>query len=241
MDNFVDFLANRVAMSITDIRNRAGQHHGTCTWHFSQCKDPVRTIIGKAEGSKDGICEILAAKWAALEVGGTTNLTAWLAGGGSGHRSQLDVARIALLAQTFATGSGKGIDQEDKTEAWLRQQGIKQIGLDMAGLAERAGHAKFDLDELFGDLEKRARRESRPVIGLLTLAEKNRFFGYKGHIMAFKLAKGGKPPVKYFDPNYGEFEFDTFANFKDWFRYYFEQSHYQRFMGTHYRLRYLSA
>ncbi|HSW03338.1 YopT-type cysteine protease domain-containing protein [Aquabacterium sp.] len=242
MDNFVDFLVNRVVMSISPIRASATTYHGQCTWHFSQCKDPVRSLIATAETTKNGICEILAAKWVALEVGNNTTLVNWLAGGGTGHRSQLDLAKLALLAQTFGTAGG-GEAQGEATRAWMETQRVRQHQtFDMGGATQR-GTAKFNLDHLLGDLRRRvtARTVGNPLIALITVAEQNRWLGYKGHIMAVRIHAGGNPVVKYFDPNYGEFTFNSFANFSDWFRSYFRDSHYQDFLGTYYKLRYFTA
>ena len=237
MDNFVDFVANHVIMNITTIRESAARFGGQCSWHFSQCKDPVRTIIGKAGKTDNGICEILSAKWVALTVSGLGTLQGWLSNGGAGKRKDLDVARISILAQAFGSGYD---DQENTTEAWLKAQNVSQLNQTDMGGGIGHGASKVDIDDLLGDMSGRVGRLGNPVTGLISIAEDNYWLKYKGHAMAIRLHSGATPPVMYFDPNYGEFTFPNYNSFKDWFTFYYRESHYQKFLGTYYKVRYFN-
>lgn len=237
MDNFKDFIANRVVMNISAIRESAARHGGECTWHFSQCKDPVRSVIAKNDTTKEGICELLAAKWVCEEHHGRS-LKTYLAGP-TGHRSQIDLARLSLLAQAFGTGYG---NQSATTEAWMRANQVPPragLGTDMGG-ATVLGAPKIDVDDdLLGDLRRKTTRRgvTLPLLALVSVGEHNRFLGKMAHATAVRLDTGAYKAT-YFDPNYGEFRFPSFDTFRSWFISYFRKSHYATFMGTYYELRY---
>jgi Yersinia/Haemophilus virulence surface antigen len=163
--------------------------------------------------------------------------------GGSGSRHQIDLAKIALLAQIFGTGSGR--DQEFATEAWMRSHGLvprPRAGAGGAlefddGVQDRPA-CKLDPKGLLNELNRRrtSGQYAMPLFGLVVVGEMNRLLGYMGHCLAIKLDVAGI--VKFFDPNFGDFAFPTWANFTGWFEYYFTRSQYEKFMGAYTRVRY---
>jgi hypothetical protein len=241
MDNVIDAFLNHVVLNIKTIRDAAANYNGACKWHFSQAKDPVRTVISKNKRTKNGICEILAAKWI-TEGYRQGSLRSWLAGASEG-RQGMDVAKISLLAQTFGTAIINGDDAEEHqakcTEHWLRSHDVRPRDYeDSEGFW--VGGTKFNPEEdLLATLRRRVNRETRfPLYALITVGERHRLLGALGHIMAVKVGPINGADILYFDPNYGEFAFNGWNGFKDWFNYYWRKSHYQQFMGTYWRLRY---
>jgi YopT peptidase len=236
MDNFVDFLMNRVVMGITKIRESAASYNGECTWHFSQCKDPVRGVMRQATNSSGGICDILAARWI-CEKYNLGDMKTWLAGA-DGHRGNIDLAKLSLLCQSFAAARATG-NQEDEMEAYMKAKGVvPRPGVSMGGYAAAAN--KFDVRaHLLGDLKKRILRDQKyPLYAHLTVAEDNRWLGSKAHAMALKVMPINGGGFQYFDPNYGEFSFGRWNNFRDWFLYYYTESGYQKYMGRYYNFKY---
>jgi YopT peptidase len=235
MPEMMDFLINHLVMNISNVREAAAKHNGQCTWAFSQCQNPVRSLIGKSSKSAGGICEILAAKWVCEGVR-NSSLQTWL----TTANGSLDQAKLSLLAQVFGTGSDK---QEETTEAWMRANGVppRDNGRYNEFGGSQDATCKFDPEnDLLGDIKKRAgnNKITKPLFALITINEENRFLGYKGHIMAVKVEPITGNSYLYFDPNFGEFSFNSWGGFKDWFLYYFRKSHYQKFMGKGYKLRY---
>ena len=230
MDNFVDFLVNRVAMNITKVRSLAASSGGQCTWRFSQAKDPVRSLIGNSSKTKKGICEIVAAKWVCERANGRS-LETWLnVGGVTGKRDKLDKSKLALLAMTFGTGApGNDADrQRENTKNWMRTQGVNE----KTGRAwtEDNGYTGGCAEGILDALE-----EHRGPFRALLSVWGSTFLGSSGHIMAVDV---GAPNVLYFDPNFGEFQFPTFAGFKSWFTTYYATSRCGWALNNSYKVQY---
>ena len=99
--------------------------------------------------------------------------------------------------------------------------------------------AKFDPSDLLEDLRERAISGVHlPLFAWISVREANRVFGTMGHSMAVKIEAVTGNTVRYFDPNFGEFAFNSWGGFKSWFHYYFRTSHYEKFMGRYFKLRY---
>jgi hypothetical protein len=235
MPGLIDFIINHVVMNISVVRDAAAQHNGQCTWRFSQCVNPVRSLIAKNEVTKKGICEILSAKWVCEGHHGRS-MRDWLTTGPGGA---LDLAKLSLLAQVFGTGYGQ---QTTTTEAWMRANGVPprdRVGDDVGG-APGAG-VKFDVeDDLLGDFRRKVNnnRINKPLFALMDIEADNLILGHMGHAMAVMAEPINAASFRYFDPNYGEFRFNNWNGFKDWFLYAFRKSHYRTYMGRGYRLRY---
>lgn len=232
MPGFVDYLINHVISSISTIRDRAAQHNGQCTWHFSQCFNPVRPLIAKSARTRKGICEILSAKWVCEGYHGRS-LETWLTAPAGG----LDLAKLSLLAQVFGTGRA---NQAATTEAWIRANGVAPRNFENTGGAANAAQ-KFEVDDdLLGDLSGKFNNINfaKPLFALIDVEEDNQTLGHMGHTMAVKAEPITAASFLYFDPNYGEFRFNSWNGFKDWFLWYFRKSHYRYCMGKGYRLRY---
>ena len=239
MDNLLDFIANHVLMNISKVRSSAATCGGECLWHFSQAKDPVRTVISKNKDTKTGICEILSAKWICDDVKGGSMMR-WLTGG-SGKRGDIDVAKISLLGQIFGTGSN---NQENETEAWMRTNDVKPRRRPNGGELQtsdgggRLCAAAPDPDDMLTELnhKRMSGQFAIPLYALISVAETSRIVGNMGHAMAIKMDASGI--VRYFDPNFGEFAFGNWANFRNWYLDYFRISQYAKFMNTWRSLRY---
>lgn len=230
MDNFVDWVVNRIVMNISPVRALAAAHGGQCTWHFSQAKDPVRTLIGSSSKTKAGICEILAAKWMCERHNGRS-LETWITVGGvGGNRRNLDRSKLALLAMTFGTGIERDDDevQREHTENWMRTQGVvPRRG--RAWLRDEGFNGDV-ADGMVGDLQQHA----APYRALITVHGTTAFTGEQGHIMALDVGA----TIAYFDPNFGEFTFPTFGAFSAWFIAYYAKSRYGWVMNQSYKVQY---
>jgi len=237
-DALVNFFAD-LACNISGVQESARRCGGACTWKFSQSLEPVRSLIAKADASKAGICETIAAQWVCDEARGRSTKE-WLTGS-KGDDGTPDTAKLALIAQTHGLNI-QSPDQESATERWMRTNGVpprKGMFEDMDGGVGQ-GASKIDPEALVSDFMARARKPNvaLPLHALISIGEQNRILGKLEHAMAIKVEPINAATIKYFDPNYGEFLFPTYDRFKTWFLDYYQKSNYAKYMGTFYKLRY---
>ncbi len=235
MPNFAGFFLSPV---INSVRSSAKKHNGSCTWEFSQIKDPVASIIGKDRITEDGICEMLSAKWIECHAHDSA-LPNWLEGSGKA----IDPSKIRQLMQLFIIGStfgqnqilgnvGGAVDQTAATTNWLRAKGVIQrksikpitfMGgqkMNVANSTEgnraagtsKSGHA--------------AAMASAIAMSMNTGSGSYRTIGiwgpHGGHAMAAWVGKD----VAFFDPNYGEFWFENRSDFIRWWPKFFSKACY---------------
>ncbi len=217
---------------------------GHLTWDFSQCVNPVATIIGTDTVTRDGICEMLSAKWID-EHAHDSALANWITQGGGGT---VNASKIRLLMQWFIIGDSmrpsqmisphstspdiqRGSQNQDKaTRNFLLSRGIIRRGGGLQngwGVGNKAGGEKIKA-KLASDLcDSRGGTGSYRIIGIYGSDA-------SGHCMACYT---GLQDIAFFDPNFGEFWFEDKKKFQKWFMEdFYVKSLYSRMMNDHYEL-----
>lgn len=250
----MNWLASKaVGAAVHYVQGTAKGAGGHCTWDFSQCVNPVASIIGTDPITRDGVCEMLSAKWID-EHAHDGHLSNWLMSGGA-----INPSRVRQLMQWFIIGSemkprfmvradaktrssagvkqdeglgiqGGEVNQDKATRNFLLSRGIIQRsgGLQNGwGVGSKAGGEKIKIRLAQDICDSRGGTGSYRIIGIY-----GRDGG--GHCMA---AWCGLQDVAFFDPNFGEFWFDDKAKFQKWFRdQFYPKSLYSRMMSDRYQL-----
>lgn len=233
------------------VQASASSKGGQCTWAFSQCTNPVATLIAGLPVTEDGICEMLSAKWVD-EHAHEGHLATWLANGGK----TIDPSKIRLLMQLFAIGTdmsasrmvedarqpagpgGKvqyrpihrgGTDQTKATRNFLLSRGLIRRGDGWTkgwGAGDDGAGAKIKLELARQLVDSKGGTGSYRMIGV---------WGKGGaHAMA---AYVGLHDIAFFDPNFGEFWFESKQQFVPWFtETFFPRAHYTSQLGQRFEL-----
>lgn len=234
-----------LGVGVSRVQNSVGKYGGYCTWQFSQCLNPVSALIGQDKVSKNGICEMLSAKWIDEHAHGGA-LANWIVN----TNGQIDPSKIRMLMQLFILGEtmrpskmigreirgddwdlvGGGQNQDNATRNFLASRGIIRRGNGLQngwGVGKKSGSAKIKV-KLAQDLcDSRGGSGSYRIIGIY---EK----GNSGHCMACYT---GLQDIAFFDPNFGEFWFEDKTRFRNWFTdEFFPKSLYSLMMNHHYEL-----
>ena len=227
------------------VQRSAKDYGGVCTWDFSQCVNPVASLIAANPVTADGVCEMLSAKWidAHAHDGALAN---WIVGSGG----KIDPSKIRLMMQLFIVNTtmkpsqmiGRAITAQDKelqygdvnqdksTRNYLASRGIIRRGGGLQngwGVGNKAGGAKIKVKMAEDLCDSRGGNGSYRIIGI---------YGGDGggHCMACFT---GLQDIAFFDPNFGEFWFEDKKKFKAWFREaFFVKSTYSRLMNNRYEL-----
>ena len=237
MDSPSDWFFNRIICNISAIRSTATRHNGVCSWHFSQMKNPVRSFVGKLPKSKEGICAMMSAHWLYERYVNSHSLRLVLAPP-NGHRSQIQ----SNILQTIGDEQEAYYASSDPLKnwlAWVSQHGVQAAdgGSDSGGYV--AANARFEVDELFNSMAKKilkfrslGNRSAEVYIHI----DMGRKYMNKMRRHSTILLYTTNQNIEYFDSNYGEFVFNTFDGFKDWYRYMFARSHYSWVLGGDYSI-----
>lgn len=224
---------------IAVVRSSAEKYGGQCVWEFSQIKDPVAGIIGRDKVTKDGICEMLSAKWIECHAQ-DSSLSAWLANGGQA----IDASRIRSLMQLFIIGETMnpgamvgnadkllGSDQTRATKRWLEAKGIMQRR-SIKPMAFLSGPVNVP-NTTTGARGTGSRRNMAQALATdLASSWRNGSGSYRtigiwgpggGHAMAAWVAQD----VAFFDPNFGEFWFERAQDFIRWFPVFWRRALYE--------------
>ena len=205
------------------VQKTAAAYGGNFTWDFSQCLEPVNSIIGTDKITEDGICEMLSAKWID-EHAHEGSLANWIVG----PDQRVDASKIRLLMQWFMIGdsmkpqqmveaghsrggadvwSSRGDNQDMATRNFLLSRGVIRRGRvgagSMAKGAKSDGAIKFALPRAL--IDNRGGTGSYRVIGV--------WGSIGGHCMACYT---GLQDIAFFDPNFGEFWFSDKKKFVEW-------------------------
>ncbi|MFT5719281.1 MAG: YopT peptidase [Oleiphilaceae bacterium] len=235
MPNFMGAVLTPI---IYNVRQSASNNGGNCTWKFSQIKDPVASIIGKNNITKDGICEMLSAKWIechALDG----HLANWLQGGGGA----IDSSKIRHLMQLFIIGSemnrgaivgnaqqGATVNQTEATIRWLKAKGILQRK-SIKPMQFMNGPSENIANVIGGNRSGSGRSTHLASLGAAIANNLNTNGSYKtigiwgpggGHAMAAWVGHD----ATFFDPNFGEFWFENKSDFIAWFPKFFSKACY---------------
>lgn len=236
MPNFIGALMTPI---INGVRNSVSRNNGFCTWQFSQIKDPVATIIGKNNITKDGICEMLSAKWIECHAK-DDHLANWL----KSSNSSIDSSKIRQLMQLFIIGSEMNrqaiignpqprgrIDQTQATINWLQAKGILQRRT--VRPIQFQNHAPENIPYTAGDRRSGGGRAIHATnLGNAIANTLNngtgsyRTIGIWGPGGGHAIAAWVGEDATLFDPNFGEFWFENKADFIDWFPTFFKKSCY---------------
>lgn len=228
-----------IAARVRSVQASAKGYGGTCTYEFSQMTNPVADIIGTHQTTKDGICEMLSARWIVENSRGRT-LQAWLsAGGGKG----IDASKIRLLMQLFIIGdtmrpsrmvdsSSSAVRRGDQDQDAATQNFLLSNGLTLVPYTNDWGKGDASGGEKIKHLIARDLCDPRGggrrwrMIGI--------WGSVGGHAMAFS---GDDTGCAFFDPNYGAFAFPSKTKFRDWFTHsFYPMAFYTKILGDRYQL-----
>jgi YopT peptidase len=213
-----------VATKVARVRQTALAAGGHVTWRFSQVENPVRSLICGHGDTSGGICEIASAKWLECHAKGD-HVSTWLEKDGV-----IDPNKIRQLMQIFAIGttmhpdrmrggSGGGADDQNRaTEVWLATKGIirKSSIVGVPFLHQGIQHVPTGSNATRGNRQRRvlARALAEEIVrGFGTY----KMIGMTGTHFAHACAAWSERDVAFFDPNFGEFWFDTREKFVNWF------------------------
>ncbi len=230
---------------VRSVQKSAAAAGGSLSYDFSQCLDPVDSIIAKHPATAAGICELLSAKWID-ELAHGRSLQAWLAGAGG----VIDPSKIRMLMQLFVVGetmqpemmidarsrgpgtryNGNTTQQTKATANYLMSKGVVLLDNRATFEAWRTGQD--------GGGEKIKHGLSDAIISGSTTGANFRTLGIwgtgGGHAMA--SYKNGTA-IKFFDPNFGEYSFSDRQAFKSWFtETFYPKSGYTKLLGNSYEV-----
>lgn len=237
-----------IASRVRAVQRSATGYAGACTFEFSQMTNPVAQIIGDVKETKDGICEMLSARWIVDNANGRS-LKTWIAGG---RDNTIDASKVRMLMQLFAIGTtmrpgamvedhggftqrgfrrgnAGTFNQDDATRNYLLSQGMRHVpvtggswGEGNGGGGEKIKHQiQRDLCMFRGN-----GGPSWRVIGI--------WGDIGGHAMAFA---NGQTGCAFFDPNYGEFTFASKTKFAEWFVHaFYPMAFYTKMLGNRFEL-----
>lgn len=201
------------------VQRSAAAAGGQCTYPFTQCKPPVSTLISRDESTAIGVCESLSAHWIKYHADGGS-MWNWLMSNG-----QISMAKLQYDIMQLQSVGILG-DQDAVTEAWLRRQGIVPVVSSMVlSPARQLGNFRMPVQGGTNNLATGGRTRvlscndlARDLISDLTGGAgcyKKLYLGGKfgAHVMALWVAQD----VMFFDPNFGEFWFESRNRFFSWF------------------------
>lgn len=210
---------------------------------FSQCLEPTATLIRTVPATSGGICQALCAKWIA-EHANERSVWNWLCTPGT---MNVRPAMIANLMINFAEGVAapgsaaanptvrRGAGQRDMlfqdvvTEKYLALNGVVRRGLARTNMTRL--HA-YRSSQVMG---ARIARDLDPDL----------WNGQNFYVLVSILGPGGghalcayvgSKDVCFFDPNFGEFYFDTRLKFKAFMRDFWRISGYRDEFNAYYLL-----
>lgn len=217
-----DTFANKIGGALSGPVQRSVQRYGGhCTYPFTQCKPPVSTWTARDSSTAIGVCESMSAHWIYYHAN-DDSLWNWLCPGG-----QISLAKLQYHIMQLQSAGVLGADQDAITEAWLRSHGIlrrmnsyvvtesRQIGGTYLPFVTATGESMgqggttrlLNCNDLARAilLDNTGGAGSYKKLGLQGSAG--------GHTMALWVAQD----VVFFDPNFGEFWFESRAAFFNWF------------------------
>jgi len=238
-----------IASRVKSVQASASGYSGSCTYAFSQMTSPVSDLIGADKTTKQGVCEMLSARWIIEDANGRS-LKTWLSTGGT---NTVDANKIRLLMQLFIIGTtmapqrmvwakdegnpggDNGValrqksDQDVATYNYLLANGVvpPEKGSDGdwgSGTSSGGDKLKHLIARDLCDARGGGRRWR--IIGIWGLVG--------GHAMAYS---GDDSGCAFFDPNYGAFAFPSKTKFRDWFVHaFYPMAFYTKILGRRYEL-----
>ncbi|MEO0820752.1 MAG: YopT-type cysteine protease domain-containing protein [Pseudomonadota bacterium] len=169
---------------------------------FSQSID-LYGFLSSNDAVYGGVCDAMVCFW--IAAGG---------GGGFWQRLRTDGSQLRQDIAALQAGSGVGNAQIRAGNAWLQS---KQLALALPCNDDRDLALQEMLDTITAPNPDGAGGTAQPVFRKLS------FSGRAGAHTVGLLIAGN---VVFFDPNFGEFEFDSIEKFREWFKLYWVKSLY---------------
>jgi YopT-type cysteine protease-like protein len=227
-----------VATRVKPIQASVERYGGMCAFQFSQCQPPVMTMIIRSPDTSYGICEALSTYWIREHARGGSLWNFLYAGatGGGKKGAGLNMGRLMSIMTLHAEG-GHAVDnaaahvkyaQENASERWLEGMGVLRrksssmnqriANLPFSGnslsMMANGKTTMFDASSLADDICAGTARDTGHYQKI----------GVEGKGGAHAMAAWVANDVCFFDPNFGEFWFETKDAFKKWFTSYFWKS-----------------
>lgn len=194
---------------------------GGCTKHFGQGSDDERKGLGfwyHQKAGWHGVCKALSVYWIffhALDQ----DFWGWLYSG----KSKIDATKAAKIIDLHGSYKtrAKGLSKDGWTDG-------KLWGAKLIPRKEIVGGARLRLSAV---------ADQAPLVAGLAMAEAVASQGYEGGSykqLSFHSPKGGghavaawvERDVAFFDPNYGEYWFETKEGFRQWFGQFWVETGY---------------
>lgn len=209
-----------VKQYVSHLGSAAKRHKGFQTATYSQCLEPVNSIIGKHAVSREGVCEATSAKWIVLHAHGSSLFNWIYDGNGKINRSAVvNLAFNQIDGETRLKGQSGKTDQDWASERYLFSHGIQRrsgiIPQNKSGFLNPV-RSLTKGDSSSGDVGNQlaAALGSSGQIrsGFYVMIGIHGSGG--GHCMAAYIGED----ICFFDPNFGEYWFPKRSDFVDWFR-----------------------
>jgi YopT-type cysteine protease-like protein len=204
---------------------------------YSQCLEPTATLIKMLPSTQGGICMMLCAKWIA-EHAHDRSLWNWLCTPGTMNVRQSMIGNLMVnftesvssnpnsrthnstIRMTQSESTQKFAFQVTATDRYLRQFGVIRRG---------TARGRMSAQHSYSDGNAMGERMSRDL-------DPDRWNGQNFYIMIIISGeKGahalcafvGRNDVAFFDPNFGEFYFDSRVKYKEFMRDFWRTSGYR--------------
>lgn len=207
------------------VRASAQRFRGACLVPFSQCAEPVRSLIGDDHQTRNGICAALSMYWVGMHSM-ESSLWSWLLDE-KGAVIASKLKRVQVV-QKQSKNDNNGVQAENEIERLallglvLHRGDLKELNRDLNHVEVGSNSATAIPAEIF--------RYARTGDGTYWTFHVGGLGG--GHEMA---AYVGLDAV-FFDPNYGEFYFEKAADFAAWFPEFWRLSKYSIGLNKYYYL-----
>ncbi|QFT53062.1 YopT-type cysteine protease domain-containing protein [Microbulbifer sp. THAF38] len=231
-------ILNVTGTRVRPVQQAVPNYNGHVVKDFSQCFDPVKGLITVHEDTSGGVCESLSAFWMKYHSEGGS-LWNWLYPNNTFDERHL--FHVMTLQQ-----AGMHDDQDRVTEAWLGVHNLYPVSQNVFGGAFPNGRGGNTIRGI--NNPRRANGQSgvfspnalaREIIldqtGGAGCYKKISLDGtFSGHTMSAWVAQD----IAFFDPNFGEFWFESRASFFNWFtQSFWYQSMYSAGLSGSYAIR----
>lgn len=242
----LQILANKAL--IGPVRASVAAHNGQVTWEFSQMLDPVAKIISKVPDTGEGICEMLSAEWLIGQASGTYLRDVL------GTGADIDASKVRQIMQRFIAGTTlppamikdpitapAGVAEGQKHTQAAKETQVSQTSATISFLKAKG----LEPDLLSTTKARRDGTKIKDWAATLAQVLSDKATGkYKmigiwgkgkdgglgdGHCMASQVRKDNA--IVFFDPNYGEFRFNSDADFKAWLPVFWGAAGYTKFIA----------
>jgi len=225
LQGYARFQKRRIAVGLAQfvvkqyikvLASSAKKHNGFQTSAYSQCLEPVNSIISKHETTREGICEATSAKWIAMHAN-DSSLFNWIYddNGKINKAAVVNLAFNQIHGETLRDPSGK-TDQDRASEIYLFSQGLMRRTKTVQGVGGlRQERTIMEGNKSSGNVGVQLSNglvSSKITAGFYVMIGVYGPGG--GHCMAAFIGQD----VCLFDPNFGEYWFPNRGDFVKWFQ-----------------------